>query len=485
MKESATPIYKSSKEGKVRLTMTLDPRKGTEKEMPVCVRVRVGNIQRYFLMPDERYTTEEFASIINENNRKQGKKRKDFDNFFDKIRIEAKGLVEVGEFTSADFMEMLTTKINGIKKEEKMQGMTIYDVWEILLRELEEANRIGTRNCYRDAFKRFKADMDEKVPNSAINQQLVDRWIAKMQNPKNGKPISVTTIGIYLRAFRVVVRKAASMGVLLADKMDMFKGVKDVNRKGSRKEWYLDVEKMTKLYEFFEKGEAKDQEGKEKYTKKYKQLLFRSLGLFLFSYMANGANMADIAKLRYDEFYYNHGQKAMRFIRQKTMRETDGVEVIFPILPQMRVILQRIANKPQKGALVFDIIKENTTEERIKELVYLENSNVADRMEVITTLIGMVEKPSPTWCRHSYATNLRDASVPAEYISTMMGHTITSGSTTTLNYLSRYNMATMMAYNSRLLRDGEEDKKREEIMEELNGFDTETLTAILKLTKLR
>ena len=31
----------------------------------------------------------------------------------------------------------------------------------------------------------------------------------------------------------------------------------------------------------------------------------------------------------------------------------------------------------------------------------------------------------------------------------------------------------------------EEDKKREEIMEELNGLDTETLTAILKLTKLR
>ena len=67
----------------------------------------------------------------------------------------------------------------------------------------------------------------------------------------------------------------------------------------------------------------------------------------------------------------------------------------------------------------------------------------------------------------------------------MMGHTITSGSATTLNYLSRYNMETMMSYNSKLLRDGEEDKKKEEIMEELNGLDTETLAAILKLTKLR
>jgi len=30
--------------------------------------------------------------------------------------------------------------------------------------------------------------------------------------------------------------------------------------------------------------------------------------------------MTGIVKLRYDKFYYNHKQKAMRFIRQKTMR---------------------------------------------------------------------------------------------------------------------------------------------------------------------
>lgn len=51
--------------------------------------------------------------------------------------------------------------------------------------------------------------------------------------------------------------------------------------------------------------------------------------------------------------------------------------------------------------------------------------------------------------------------------------------------LSRYNMATMIVYNSKLLRDAEKDKKREEIMEELKGLDTETLAAFLKLTKLR
>ena len=250
--------------------------------------------------------------------------------------------------------------------------------------------------------------------------------VAKMQNPKEGKTMSQTTIGIYLRAFRVVVRRAASMGVLLNDKMDLFKGVKDVNRKGERKEWCLNVEKMTWLYEFFEKGEPKDQEENELYDPQYKKRLFHSLGLFIFSYLANGANMADIVKLRYDDFYYNHEQKAMRFIRKKAMRETDGMEVIFPILPQMQVILDRIARKPQRGALVFDIIKEGMTETRIKEIVSCENANINARMENVAKLLGMEERPTPTWCRHSYATNLRDAGVSTEYISTMMGHTMTS-----------------------------------------------------------
>ena len=125
-------------------------------------------------------------------------------------------------------------------------------------------------------------------------------------------------------------------------------------------------------------------------------------------------------------------------------------------------------------------ITEGMSEERIKEIISCENSNVADRMEVIAKLVNMEERPSPTWCRHSYATNLRDAGISAEYISTMMGHTMTTGSATTLNYLSRYNMVTMMANNSKLMSNGEEDKKGE-ILEKLKGMDTEKLAAILKL----
>ena len=480
MKTTSIPIYRKAKEGKVLLAMTLDHRNGTDKAMPVCVRIGIGTLRRYFLMAGERYTLEEFDSIINEGNRKQGRKRKEFDDFFEKVKMEAKKLVGDTTLSPTEFMEILRKNMDGIKKEEKAKGTTIYGVWENLLKELEASGRIGTRNSYSIALKRFKQDMGEKVGNASVNQDLVNKWVSRMQNPKEGKPMSSATIGIYLRAFRVVVRRAASEGVILPDKLDMFKGVKEINRKGNRKEWCLNVEKMTRLYKFFEANDTTDENGKELFEPQYRQRLFESLGMFLFSYMDNGANMADLALLRYDDFYYHQDQKAMRFTRKKTMRESDGVEVIFPILPQMQVILDRIANKPQKGGLVFNIINEGMTEERITAVVACENSNIADRMEVIASLTGLEEKLTPTWCRHSYATNLRDSGVPTEYISTMMGHTMTSGSATTLNYLSRYNMETMVAYNSKLLADKAEDKK-EDILEKLKNMDTEKLEAILKL----
>lgn len=155
MNKTSIPTYRRAKEGKVLLTMTLDHRNGSDKEMPVCVRVGIGTLRRYFLMPSERYALEEFASVINAGNRKQDPKRKEFDDFFEKIKREVKKLTDEGEFSSTEFMEKLKAKINGLKEEEEAKGMTIYDVWEQLLKELEEANRIGTRKSYLDSYKRF------------------------------------------------------------------------------------------------------------------------------------------------------------------------------------------------------------------------------------------------------------------------------------------------------------------------------------------
>ena len=63
----------------------------------------------------------------------------------------------------------------------------------------------------------------------------------------------------------------------------------------------------------------------------------------------------------------------------------------------------------------------------------------------------------------------------------MMGHTITSGSATTLNYLSRYNMATMVKNNSKLLCRGKQDHSKEALLNRLMEMDKERQEIMEKL----
>ena len=58
---------------------------------------------------------------------------------------------------------------------------------------------------------------------------------------------------------------------------------------------------------------------------------------------------------------------------------------------------------------------------------------------------------------------------------------MTSGSATTLNYLSRYNMATMVTNNSKLLSTKDKSQKKAELVERLMEMDQEKLEAMLKL----
>ena len=58
-------------------------------------------------------------------------------------------------------------------------------------------------------------------------------------------------------------------------------------------------------------------------------------------------------------------------------------------------------------------------------------------------------RPSGTWCRHSYGTNLSHARVEEKYISESMGHS--TNKSITDRYIAQYPLETQFEYNSRLL----------------------------------
>lgn len=104
-------------------------------------------------------------------------------------------------------------------------------------------------------------------------------------------------------------------------------------------------------------------------------------------------------------------------------------------------------------------------------------------MAKIAELLKMEQRPSPTWTRHSFATNLNNTGhVPYKYISDSMGHS--SSSDVTSNYIGAYPLEKMIEYNANLLHDvpsKDELKKtdRNSLIEMLKGLSDEEKKAIV------
>lgn len=104
-------------------------------------------------------------------------------------------------------------------------------------------------------------------------------------------------------------------------------------------------------------------------------------------------------------------------------------------------------------------------------------------MAKIAELLKMEERPSPTWTRHSFSTNLNNTGhVPYKYISDSMGHS--SSSDVTSNYIGAYPLEKMIEYNANLLHDvpsKDELKKtdRNSLIEMLKGLSDEEKKAIV------
>lgn len=460
---SRLPVFRSGQFNDVFISVTLDTRKGKEGVLRVVGRVAFDRRQIYISL-GKSYTIEKFQKVITTKNNYADDRLFLEDRYADLLNT----IKDIFNERSVFSLEALKERFS----QRSSDKSTIYDVWTGIVDGYRKDNRIGTADSYSQALKRFKKDNGERVMLTSINRTFLEKWIGKMK-----KELSATSIGIYLRAFRVVVKKAVNDGLLDKSCSTMFTDLSAVNDGNDRKNEFLDVPTMRRLYDFFIAGEIKDDSGNELYNPEYKERLLEATGLFLFMYLANGINLADAARLKYDDFYFSQGKRLMCFIRHKTHKTTARkTEVVFPILPEIRAILDRIALPESEDGMVFNIIKERMTEQRKDEVIAQMNSNIRDRIRNVCKYLGIKQEPSPTWCRHSFATNLRDAGIPIEYISSMMGHTVSSGSSTTLRYLSDYNEATMITNNSKLL--GLVDEKAE-LLAKLSALTKDELASLI------
>ncbi len=475
------------------VSMALDTRSNiSSKQYLLSVRFTIDRRSFYYHVGGA-YTVKQFSDICNAS-KSSSSNYKEQKEWWDIYGGKYKNLLQnlnKGGILTYEMVRKAVTAGNSAVWEEK-DDKSFFGIWEEIIHELrtkDNGARYSTSENYQSALKSFKKIMgDDSIKGFNISAAEIQKWKDGMHSGvpgPDGKIIgktSDTTIGIYLRVCRAVwnacLRKGFLQDVPYPFSNRREKGMVSIPMGAKRRQSYLNVNQMTQLYEVF-RSKNYPKEWDPEYTKK----AHYSLGLFLAQYLCNGFNLADAGRLTYDTYYYQNEQKAFRFNRKKTLNTSqEGSEVIVPIIEPLQYILSEIAAEPTRGGYVFpDILKGEESEKERRKRTSQENANIKDRVRKICIEVLHWDEaitPSGTWCRHSFATNLRNAGVDLDYISESMGHSSTDHAITQI-YIEHYPLETQMKYNSKLLNLETSDKTKEDLIAKLADLSKEELIEIL------
>ena len=484
MAKKLDTTYKSARFGNCTYALILDKRhpKKDKNTFPVVMRYTIDRKSWYNFVAGE-FTEEDFAKVCNLSAKavrsELYEKQLEFDAIFE-AQVE---LIErLGNSLTLDKIKAAITGVDTSKEA------SFFSVWQDRInffRTNNNGEQYTTAESYECAMKSFQKILwDRPITGFKVGKEDFEYWSNGMQNGvlnENGEligQIREATRGLYLRNCRAVWNKCVSRGYLTNQEYP-FSNVKKkklvaIPVGDTRKDHYLNVQQMTELYRVFIEKRYPDT-----WKKGYAEKAHYSLGLFLVQYLCNGFNMADAAELKYSKFYFDSGRKAFKFKRVKTRNRTEGGgEVIIPIIEPLQKILDEIAAEPVLNGFVFpDILQGATHKADKRKRISQENSNVQDRIiKICEDVLHWEVRPSGTWCRHSYETNLTHAKVEERYISQSMGHA--TDKTITERYIAQYPLETMFEFNSKLL-DLEPKMTEEDVKNMTEEEKTEMLLKLL------
>ena len=351
----------NDKVGVCAISLVLDKRHVRNGgKYPIALRFTIDRKRLYYPLGD-KYTEKEFDAICRAKNtgRRSNIKSEKETNFECKMLLEQtfKSYVDIVQDldkTSKLSLNMIMTRLTGKNEED-----SFLLVWEDIINN----RSVGTADSYTTAKKSFIKYVGV-ISGFNVSKSTIEKWIKGMENDGFTK----TTIGIYLRACRVVWNECTQRGFLSKKEYPFGKdkSLITIPVGSTRKKEYLNVEQMTELYQVFI-----NKKYPESWRKSYIEKVHFSLGLFLVQYLCNGFNLADAARLRYNDYYYISGKQSFQFMRYKTKdRSENNSEVVIPIIEPLRIILSEIAAPEERGGLVFpSILKGETNEVQVRKLI--------------------------------------------------------------------------------------------------------------------
>jgi len=317
--------------------------------------------------------------------------------------------------------------------------------------ELAKSENLTDSNlfeCTNKSLIRFLKGK-ETLPYSMVTKDFLkdyQKWMLiegkKSKKKKGGKdtPASISTIGIYTMHIRTIFNEKIAAGLIPESLYPFGKaGYKIPSARNIKKA--LSKDDVIKIINYKIEDNV---------------LMERSRDLWIFSYLCNGMNFADIFNLKWTDL--DKRNDTITFTRKKTesTKITNDIKIQVDLFP----ISWDIINKwgQPNGLYIFPVYDKEMDAER-KRAVKSQAIKITNmHMKTISQELEISIDVKTYAARHSFATILLQSEAPLAFISGKLGH---RSITTTQLYFGSFEDKKVKKYLSALLPDEPGEPKEE------------------------
>ncbi len=392
-------------------------------ECAIYIRVTYSRQRKYY-PTSFSLSIADFKKLLSE---KPGKKLESISTKVQTDKIEAQKIIEaMPNFTFEAFEKKFITN--------RAVNDTVAGLFDAIIKKLTNNDQIGTAvsyGCAKKSIETFKPGL--KLADITVTWLYsYEKWM--LENKK-----STTTISMYLRHLRTIFNNAISDGLINQDAYPF----------GKRKYEIPEANNTKKALTFNDVLLIVNYKAQPKTTTE------RMQAYWLFMLFANGLNVKDMSRLKYE----NIKGEFIEFQRAKTVRTKRKIEKIRVVItPEIDNIIKKFGNRSHNAeSFLFPILAKGIDATRERQLIQQVTGVINDHIKIIGEAVKIDQHITTYTCRHSYATILQRSGVSIEFISESLGHS---------------NIRTTQAYLK-----GFEDEKKKEVAQIFSNFKQPTPNA--------
>ena len=311
--------------------------------------------------------------------------------------------------------------------------------------ELIKDGKISTAITYKSTRQSLiKFTGKDKLTFDAITVTFLkdyEKWMLtprtikikiKGKDKEKEKKNSRTTVSIYLRNVQTIFNKVKPIGVIYPF--------------GKLKDGLYPIPKSRNIKKALSQADVIQIANFKAIKGTFEQ---RSRDYWIFSFLCNGINIKDMARLKYSNI---DGDKII-LVRAKTSdRVQEQTSINIPITLNIQSVIDRWGIKPAlPDQYVFDILKDGMTPQDEYRAVRQAYQTINKNMTRICKQLE-IDRATTYTARHSFATVLKRSGASIEFISESLGH---KSKQTTMNYLADFEDAEKKKWANLLLPDTE------------------------------